>query len=510
MSRVKLMLSNFFVYGFGGIISKLIPLIMVPIITRLMPSTFYYGLSDLSSTIVSLFCALAVMGMYDAMFRMFFEKKDEEFKKDICSSAFAFTVLTSFVVAGLMIVFQNPISKLFYTDPQYGNLVMLCAVSVLIGATNNIISAPTRMQNKKMVFLVTNTIFPILAYGIAIPLIINGHYLIAIPLAMLLSNATKELTFAIINYKWFSIKRVNWKYIGSMLKIAIPLLPNFIIYWIFNSSDRVMISNLINPSEAGIYAVASKIGHISQLIYTAFAGGWQYFAFSIMRDKDNKEYISKVFNIMMAISLATTILGTSICKFGMEILFEEEYWKSYICVPYLYLAPLLLMLFQIGTNQFLVIKKTWPNVIILSLGAIINIGLNFLLIPIIGIEGASVATFAGYFVSIVLCIVVLKKYDLICISLRMLLIPILFILVFLVMRSNAFSMYLLNIPLALLYCVFLLIIYKKEIKFIIIKIKSREKKSNSINSAEKHDLESDLLEEDTSNELDSSSDKLDI
>ena len=81
MSRVKLLLSNFLVYGFGGIISKLVPLIMVPIITRLMPNSYYYGLSDLSTTIVSLFCALAVMGMYDAMFRMFFEKKDEDYWK---------------------------------------------------------------------------------------------------------------------------------------------------------------------------------------------------------------------------------------------------------------------------------------------------------------------------------------------------------------------------------------------------------------------------------------------
>ena len=475
MSRIKLLLTNFFVYGFGGIISNLIPLIMVPIITRLMPNSFYYGLSDLSTTIVSLFSALAVMGMYDAMFRMFFEKKDDDYKKDICSSAFVFTMITSVFVAFVMILLQQPISRLFYSDPKYGNLVMLCAASVLIGATNSIIAAPTRMQNKKTIFLIANTIFPILSYAIAIPLILNGYYLIALPLATVISGASKELTFAIINQKWFRLRRVNWKYIGSMLKIALPLLPNFIIYWIFNSSDRVMISNILNPDQEGIYAVSSKIGHISQLIYTAFAGGWQFFAFSIMRDKDNKEFISKVFNVMMAISLGTTLLGTSICKFGVEILFEEEYWSCYICIPYLYLAPLLLMLFQIGTNQLLVIKKTWPNVIILSLGAIANIILNLVLIPIIGIEGASIATFIGYFISIVLCLIVLKHYKLIVIDFWQTILPaIVFIVLFSVMRLNSFSTYWINIPLAFIYIVFLILIYIKDIKIGINKIKNKK------------------------------------
>ena len=68
---------NFLVYGLGGIISKLIPLIMVPIVTKLMPSTDYFGISDLSNTVVNFASSIAIMGMYDAMYRMFFEKEDE-------------------------------------------------------------------------------------------------------------------------------------------------------------------------------------------------------------------------------------------------------------------------------------------------------------------------------------------------------------------------------------------------------------------------------------------------
>lgn len=502
MSRAKLFIENFLVYGFGGVISKVIPLIMVPIITRLFPNSFYYGLSDLSTTIVSLFSALAVMGMYDAMYRMFFEKDDEQYKKDICSSAFFFTIITSTVVTLIMIALQTPISQLFYSDKQYGNLVMLSAASVLIGGTNSIISAPTRMQNKRGVYLVTNTLSPIISYSIAIPLILNGHYLIALPLANLISAFTLEIAFGVMNHKWFSFKRINWKYIQSMLKIALPLLPNFIIYWIFNSSDRVMISNILGADQEGVYAVGAKIGHISQLIYTAFAGGWQYFAFSVMKNKDNTQVVSKVFEILALASFTTTLLGTSICKWGTELLFEEEYWGAYLTIPYLYLAPLFLMLFQIGTNQFLVIKKTWPNLIILSAGAILNIVLNFVLIPKIGIEGASIATLVGYILSITLCVIVLLKMKLLVMPWRLLVAIGLFAALFVVMRLNAFSVYYVNIPLAIVYIAVLVILYWKDIKGLKQRMKNRKNKGNDDTDATPTDEKGDMNVEEATDEKD--------
>lgn len=463
MNRTKLFVKNIFVYGFGGVISKLIPLIMVPIITRLMPSSFYFGISDLSHTIISLFSALAIMGMYDAMYRMFFEKEEKSFKKEICSSAFSFTLFVSIIVAIAMIIFQKPISSLFYSNKSYGNLVILCAMSVLIGSTNTILSAPTRMQNKWKVYLVTNTISPIISYSIAIPLLLAGYYLIALPLANLLAVLSMEVIFFILNKEWFGIRSIHLTHIKAMLKIALPLLPNFIIYWIFNSSDRVMITHLLGADYSGVYAVGAKIGQISQLIYLAFAGGWQFFAFSIMKDKDNVRVISRVFELLAACSFLTTIIGTSVCKFGVEMLFKSEYWACYMCIPYLYLAPLLLMLFQIGSNQFLVIKKTWPNLIILSVGALVNVLLNFILIPMIGIEGASIATFLGYLVSISLCIIVLVKIKLLHINARFILNVSLFFIFFFMMRLNNFTSYQTNIPIALFYAIIEIILYEKEI-----------------------------------------------
>lgn len=74
MNKLQLFIENFLIYGLGGIIGKFVPLIMVPIVTRMMPNSEYYGISDLSNTIISLASALAILGMYDAMYRLFLKK----------------------------------------------------------------------------------------------------------------------------------------------------------------------------------------------------------------------------------------------------------------------------------------------------------------------------------------------------------------------------------------------------------------------------------------------------
>ena len=407
MNKLKLFIENFFVYGLGGIISKIIPLVMVPIVTKLMPSSDYFGLSDLSNTVVQFASAFAVMGMYDAMYRMFFEKEDDEYKKNICSTAFTFTLFTSVVVFFLLIVFNKHIAQFFFSDSKHAYVVYLSAIATLVGATNSIISAPTRMQNKRKIFLVTNTVSPILSYAISIPMLLAGYYTIALPLAAVVSGATMELAFWIINREWFSIRRFDKNILKQLLIIAIPLFPNFLIYWVFNSCDKVMITNMIGLGAAGVYSVGSKLGHASQLIYTAFAGGWQFFAFSTMKEYDQVKSNSMIFEYLGVISFAVTAFVCAWSSFLFKLLFPEQYYLGYIVAPYLFMAPLMQMLFQVACNQFLVIKKTWPNILILSTGAAVNILINLSLIPALGIEGASIATLLGYIVSDIACVIVL-------------------------------------------------------------------------------------------------------
>ena len=474
MNKFKLFIENFLVYGLGGIISKLIPLIMVPIVTRLMPNTEYYGISDLSNTVVQFGSAIAVIGMYDAMYRMFFEKEDEEYKKNICSTALLFTMITSLIVFAIMLIVRNFIAQYFFGNSKYAYVVYLSAMAVLVSATNSIISAPTRMQNKRKIFLVTNTVSPLLSYSISIPMLLAGHYVIALPLAAVVSGVTMEITFGILNHGWFNFRRFDKKLLRQLLIIAIPLFPNFLIYWLFNSCDKVMITNILGIGAAGIYSVGSKLGHCSQLIYTAFAGGWQYFAFSTMKDDNQVKSNSMIFEYLGVISFVATAFICAWSYLIFNILFTDKYLTGYVVAPYLFLAPLLQMLFQVACNQFLVIKKTWPNMLILSSGVVINIVINYFLIPVLGIEGAAIATLLGYVVSDVICVVVLYKMKLMVINFKFVLATIIMMIYIIAWRLMFSNKILIGTISAIIVSIIMIFLYREDLKRLLAMIKKKK------------------------------------
>ena len=114
MNKFKLFVENFIIYGIGGIVSKIVPFVMIPIITWIMPETEYFGISDMTGTLRSFASAIALMGMYDALFRLFFEKDNDEYKKRICSTALVFNMLTSICVFIMMVLASKSLALLFF------------------------------------------------------------------------------------------------------------------------------------------------------------------------------------------------------------------------------------------------------------------------------------------------------------------------------------------------------------------------------------------------------------
>lgn len=465
LKKGKLFIENFLVYGFGQIIAKIVPLIMLPIVTRLMTDSYYMGINDIMTVAVSFVSQICILGMYDAMFRMFFDREDLEYRKSICSNALISVLIVSIIIAFILVILKQSFSKLFFSESGLELLIVVCAIDVLTVSLKSIVSAPTRMQNKKKVFLIINTLAPLIGYSVSIPMLINGEYLLALPLGSMISSIITFIIFTILNFKWFEFKLYDQKIVKELLIIGIPLMPTFVIYWIFSSFDRVMISKMLGNSSVGIYAIGSKLASVSQLIYAAFSGGWSYFAFSTMKEENQVDTISKVFEYLALISFTSFILISPFSKYIFDIIFTGDYVKGYETFPYLFLSPLILMLFQTISSQFLVIKKSFYVTLTLILGAILNILLNYILIPIYNIKGAAISTLIGYFVSLVIAYILLYKKKLIIYN-KNIIINFIFIfvdLVFLFLNVN------------IVYCLILVLIYlglnlkfyKKDIIFII-------------------------------------------
>jgi len=304
-----------------------------------------------------------------------------------------------------------------------------------------------------------------------------GYYLFAILLIKLgfsyygLIYANIFTTVALFVFFWFQNKSffLNGKYdktiAKELFKIGLPLVPGFLIYWIYNSTDRIMITNMLGTSQLGIYSIGARVAQVSQLIYSAFAGGWQYFAFSTMKDEDQVDLVSRVFEYLGIISFVAFLAIAPFNNLIFSLLFKGDYVKGSTVFPYLFLSPLLLMLFQTAANQFLVIKKSYLATISLAVGAGINVLLNYLLIPRLEIVGASISTLIGYMISVVMVAIINQKMGLLNVKFRFVLSSLLVALDFVIMQLQLGNMYLVNF----FMIIFIVFMYKKDLKDILLK-----------------------------------------
>ncbi|MGL4393580.1 MAG: lipopolysaccharide biosynthesis protein [Fusobacteriaceae bacterium] len=470
-SRLKLFLENMLFFGGLAALVKVIPFITLPIITKMLPDTSAYGWVDLYNVALSFGTAISIMGIYDALFREFFEKKDDELhKKRVAATALNLVVCISFSISALIIVFSFVFSKYLPKEIQNNNLNILLVSSIFLGAISSIIAAPTRMRNEKKVYLIIGFVSPILNVIFILFFIKLGYTFQSMIYSSFLLNLIMFIAYYFLNKKDFSIKIFDKKIAKELLKIGIPLMPSFLIYWIYNSMDRIMISNMIGVAELGIYSIGSKVASVSQLIYAAFAGGWQYFAFSTMKDKDQVKLNSKVFEYLGIISFIAYIFIIPINRFIFNYLFTGNYTRGFEVFPLLFLSPLILMLFQTIGNQVLVIKKSYLSTLSLIFGVVINLILNFLLIKSHGIRGAAFATLSSYIVSVFVMALICKKYKLVNISKKFIIIS---CAMFLGIIADFLNLKYLYIFLYFFTFVFIFTFYFKEVYLLLKKLISK-------------------------------------
>lgn len=418
-NRLKLFLENFLFYGGLSVLQKALPFITLPIITKMLPDTSSYGIADMFNLIISFGSAIAILGMYDAIFREFFEdKENKKYQKEVTSTGLNIVLVSSIAIMILILLFNRQLSLYLFNDIKYKKLIVLSGIGVLISSLNSIIVTPTRMRNQRKIFFITGITFPIIGFLITYFCIKIGYTYEALIYGTILMNLISLVIFFILNYKDFSLKIFNKKVASELFKIGIPLVPVFLIYWIFHSMDRIMINKMIGSGELGIYSVGSKVSSVSQLIYSAFAGGWSYFSFSTMRDEKQVRLISNTFEYLGIISFVAFIISKPFISPVFNFFFVGDYIKGQEVFSYLFLSPLILMLFQTIGSQVLIIKKSYLSTLILFIGAIINITLNYYLIKYFGIKGAAFSTLMSYVVSTFLMGYICLKKELLIVNKR--------------------------------------------------------------------------------------------
>ena len=199
-------------------------------------------------------------------------------------------------------------------------------------------------------------------------------------------------------YKDFSLKSVSKVKIYEMLKYSLPMMPTTIIWWVTNVSDRFVVTYICGSAENGLYSAAYKIPTIIALVAGVFNEAWQLSAISESHDREEvKEFFSAVFERYQAILFLGCSLLIPFTPLATRLLLNESYFEAWSFMPVLLVATVFLSLVTFIGTIYTVKKKTLMSLITAAFGAVLNIILNFTLIPSMGAQGAGIATAISYF-----------------------------------------------------------------------------------------------------------------
>jgi O-antigen/teichoic acid export membrane protein len=194
----------------------------------------------------------------------------------------------------------------------------------------------------------------------------------------------------------------NLKRAGSLLKDSWPLALSVIAMTIYQRIDQVMLGEMVGSEEVGIYSVAVRLAEIWIFIPTAIY--WSVFP-SIVKAKsvgDDQFYtqLQKFYNLMALSAYVIAIPVTILAQWLVSFLYGESYARAGLMLAILIWANIFTFL-ELARSSFLA-TMNWTKVyfVTVMLGAVLNIALNFALIPKYGGLGAAFASLIAYWFAV--------------------------------------------------------------------------------------------------------------
>ena len=204
----------------------------------------------------------------------------------------------------------------------------------------------------------------------------------------------------------------------QMLVYGSPLLISSIAIIINETSDKILLKWML-VEELGVYKVTALVGiyggcYKLSIIISLFIQAFRYaaepFFFSQEKEKGAKKIyadIMKYFVIVCAVIFLSVMLYLDILK---NFLNNEAYWEGLHIVPILLFANIFLGIFYNLSVWYKLSGKTKYGAYIASVGALITIVLNVILIPKIGYTGSAWATFICYGSMVIISYIYGRKY----------------------------------------------------------------------------------------------------
>lgn len=391
MSSYKKLINNTLIFGLGRLGSNILSFILVPIFTYYLSSE-EYGTVDLIVTTVTMLMPIVSLNIYDAILRFVMDGSEKE--ESVILGNGLFLSGLSYIFFVFIIILIHKIFGLFDFE-----IIIVMIILLGVQIIERIFGEFARAQGKIKVFALNGILLTFTSGILNIIFLMFLHYkVIGYIVSLIISNII-SIIFLMCHIKdslIFKPNNFNRTLSTNMLYFTIPLIPNTLMWWLINASSRYFISFFLGVSYNGIFAVATKIPTLINIVNQIFTQAWQLSAIEEYKSVKKSEFYSSVFNYLSSVLLLGVSFILIILKPLIGFVFANEYYIAWTVVPFLLLGTVFSSFSSFLGANYVAAKKTKGVFRTSVVGGGVSLLMNLLLIPRLGMLGAGVSSMISF------------------------------------------------------------------------------------------------------------------
>lgn len=391
MGETNRLIKNTGIIAMGGMATKLVQFLLLPLYTSVL-STADYGIVDYINTI-ALFCVPAVSLLMDeALFRFLIDCGSDEDRTRIVSSSCAVLLFGCIAFSVAMFVIWlviQPLNAAWVIGLIVSSCLLQMASAVLRGFGDTVSYAVMNFI-ASFTSIILNVLFiAVFRWGV-----------VGMLSATVIAQGCVSVMFLIKKKLWdyidFSV--VHSQDIKVLLSYSVPLIPNKVSWTIMNMLDRLIIMNTLGASQAGVYAVSYKFPSVMDQVYGFFYQSWKESSARILNSgEDESDFYNKVYRSLRRFMMSVVLGMSALMPIVYGVLIKGSFGEGMLYVPILLLATYYSNISGYYGGIFTAHKDTGIMGTTTVVSAVLCVVLCFILIPTMGLYGASVATLASTF-----------------------------------------------------------------------------------------------------------------
>lgn len=417
MGALTSLVSHSLSYFFGRLALLLAGLISLPIMTRLLPKEDY-GLMSLVFLAITITTSLAALGFPQSTTRYFAEyaRKGRDALLAFCSTmtfggAAAGLSATGLVFAGSQLLLQTESFAPMAVHLRYA------VILIFIRIVSSVFLQIFRGNQQTMLFNAFNVATRYITIGaIVMMLLYVRRDVSAVFLGTIYVEAAIMLVALayLVRRRFLGRTKPDSTQIKRAIRFGMPLVFADVMVTLVASSDRFAIQYFLGPESVATYSVAYDI---SDYVAIMFASPLQlailpivYSLWSEEGEEATRQFLNKATNIALVIVIAM-IAGFAVVGPDVVVtLASEKYTDSGMLVPYTACGVILGSIHFLLFTGLLLREKTAVITVLNAGAAAMNLLLNILLVPMLGIIGAAYATILTYVLLNTITYVVSSRY----------------------------------------------------------------------------------------------------